>query len=183
VPHRSEHGDAVQPTKEQSLRMKRYSEELRQKQVEGERKQRENNFLRMSLRNSQKINALSEVPALRGVANVAFQEDPHVAVTQQQLPNLLSLVDTAYRIQQLSSSVNSSCAALPPAMTALESILANKDFQRGLLLNEKVRLIICVNKGSHLLQRVAFSLVADAFAPLANLGKFSRLRRRLSLFY
>ena len=147
----------VQPNKEQSLRIQKYSNDLTKKSLEAERKQRENQLLRQSIRTSQKMNRLKEQQQQQqhhhllnhqGVENGAFeQEQEHVQHVQfkdpGQILNVINNVETlcanaASNSNSSSSSPAAAAVAAEARSTAaavspmLKSLVHSQDFQKAL---------------------------------------------------
>ena len=132
-------GQFAAPNEEQSARIQRYSTELTKRGLDAERRVRENEFLRQSLRTSQKMNLLKEQPAVNVAAdNRAFEDDEagKRAVTE------------AAEVDRLLGAVAGHVPAVGQALTALKQ---SKEFAASINLFTKVRseYRICVVGGGN----------------------------------
>ena len=148
------------PTEQQSLRMKKYSDEIAKKNLEMERREKTNEFLRQSIRNSQKMAALKEgqqqqqqqqqqqtpnKTPVSGIANSAFthnEEQQHHRHHQQQpssvrmtpAPDLQSVIQMVQRLEATPGVLPGDLAA------SLKSLVSNSEFRNALSVNQKVKL-------------------------------------------
>ena len=133
------------PTEQQSLRMKQYHDEIMRKNLEVEKRHKTNEFLRHSIRNSQKMQALKENAKQQqqhGLANGGFEGHPPESPPPP--PSLQSLMEAVKRIK-LSGQGGTDVSS------ALGSIVANREFQRTYQLNQKVRYLtrVCMQQKQH----------------------------------
>ncbi|CAG0894381.1 unnamed protein product [Darwinula stevensoni] len=120
----------VQNDLEQQERVRKYQEELAQRREQEARKAAEEDFLRSSLRGSEKLQALEQKPQLSphhlndssGLVNDAYdEEDPLKSVVQDQLMNLCNgqftelteLLDCTHRLQKQLKGMGQSIDLLP----------------------------------------------------------------------
>ncbi len=123
------------PTEQESLRIKKYSEEIMRKNLESERRERHEEFLRQSLRNSQRLGALKErhraSPAAAGVNNSALDNSQQRHPQQQPVPDVEALNKALRRLEIAGVLVGDGAEAL-------KAIVHSNDFQSSLTFNQKV---------------------------------------------
>ncbi len=129
--HHHQGSGFVVPTEQQSQRMKKYSDELVKRAREAERRDKSEDFLRLSIRNSQRLNALKENSSnnISGLANGAFVGDAVEAMTKLPDPN--EVLKSVKRLQQsgvLSGDISAS----------IRTLVTSSEFQGALTLNQKV---------------------------------------------
>ncbi len=149
-----------QPTPQQSQRMKKYSEEISKRNAQIEKRERTNDFLRQSIRNSQKMNALKETARGQqqqhnaGMVNGAFEVTDSMAVAstfggQTSTPSTasvsagsvsLSSFVTAFHRLQSPGAIDGGAGdqTVSAMLDSLGSVVASKEFQRAYKLNQKV---------------------------------------------
>ncbi len=131
----------MQPTEQQSLRIKKYSEEIMRRNMESERRERGEEFLRQSLRNSQRLRALKErnreqhPSSSPGVANSAF--DTIADEEQQQRPSIPDLASVLQAMKRLEVAG----VLVGEGAEAVKAVIKDGEFQNSLTLNQKVLLL------------------------------------------
>lgn len=121
-------GSIVQPTEQQSLRMKKYSEDIKRKNLELEKRKESQEMLRLSIRNSKKMNALKEGAAngAEGVANGAFTLQEH------QVQNMPDLDEVMKALGRLEAKLGSE------KVGGVTRLFQTPEVQRAVIINQKV---------------------------------------------
>ena len=135
----------VQPNKEQSLRIQKYSNDLTKESLEADRKQRENQLLRQSIRTSQKMSRLKEQhqqpqhhPHGDGVENRGFEPEQEQLQHAQfkdpgQILNVINNVETLCANVSNSNHSDPETARSTSAVSPmLKSLVHCQDFQKAL---------------------------------------------------
>jgi len=155
----------VRPTEQQSLRMKKYSEEIIRKNLEQERRDRGEEFLRHSIRNSQRLAALKHrMGASSGLGsatmNGGFSPEgvggvgggivrSSAASRPEPLPNLEEILAAAKRLEArgvLHGVADSVLAAV--GATEVENVLTLNQKVRGSLFWQTLRMLWNVKPGT-----------------------------------
>lgn len=121
----------IQPTEQQSQRMKKYYDEINKREREAESRAKSNDLLRQSIRNSQKMIALkhSESPRpLNGYANKAFH--PEASPTVPAV-DPLALAQAVERLRGLGGP-------LAQAAEAVANVVGSGEFKNAVTLQNKV---------------------------------------------
>lgn len=155
-------GYYVRPDEQQSLRIKKYSEEIARKNLEQERRQRDEQFLRHSVRNSQKMNALKENGggpnsagrSRSGLTNNAFVSDDHNHHPEGHewtpIPDMSAMLEAAARLKKQGSSTSSAAKVIgADTVSVIDAIVNHPDFVRALTINQKVSLDAAVSRRDH----------------------------------
>uniref|UniRef100_A0A1Q3FUT3 Putative calcium/calmodulin-dependent serine protein kinase/membrane-associated guanylate kinase n=1 Tax=Culex tarsalis TaxID=7177 RepID=A0A1Q3FUT3_CULTA len=128
VPHV---GQVVEPTPDQLDSIKKFQEQLRRRREEEERIAAQNDFLRNSLRGSQRLRALqdnpvaAEKPAI-GVDNEAYADD-------EEPEKIIGYAELVSALQRLQGHLNKhGLAALAGRVTAAQSLLLGPGIARAL---------------------------------------------------
>ncbi|XP_067138667.1 protein PALS1 isoform X1 [Centruroides vittatus] len=152
-------------TEEHLGRIRKYQEDIRKRKEEEERIAKEEEFLRSSLRGSKKLQALESKPPRTGIVNTAFEleeGDSGIHPTgksadrlvgdvveggRPQPPELKRLVGVSELLHSLSriKSHYSNNGHKNEDLSAIESLLNNKTFQKVLDVHNKVQEICCFN--------------------------------------
>ena len=134
----SRNNSYVRPDEQQSQRIQMYTEELARRNLEQERRERNDDFLRHSIRNSQKMNALKESNGkpmspnhITGVSNVGFVREEDDDSRLIHVPDLSELAQTVGRLETV-GVVNGDLSVL------LNSLVSNPEFSQAVLVNQKV---------------------------------------------
>ncbi|XP_023218352.1 uncharacterized protein LOC111620621 [Centruroides sculpturatus] len=162
-------GDVVEGGRPQPPELKRLveheKEDIRKRKEEEERIAKEEEFLRSSLRGSKKLQALESKPPRTGIVNTAFEleeGDSGIHPTgksadrlvgdvveggRPQPPELKRLVGVSELLHSLSriKSHYSNNGHKNEDLSAIESLLNNKTFQKVLDVHNKVQEICCFN--------------------------------------
>lgn len=123
-------GQVVEPTADQLDSIKKFQEQLRRRREEEERIAAQNDFLRNSLRGSQRLRALqdnpvSEKPAI-GVDNEAYADD-------EEPEKIIGYAELVSALQRLQGHLNKhGLAALAGRVTAAQSLLLGPGIARAL---------------------------------------------------
>lgn len=133
-------------TQDETNRMKKYEEELKQRR---EREEAEI-MLRSSLRSSQKLQALASghPPEIKptGVVNEAFnQEQDQLPLSEpsSETPSINELIQSLQRIQTV---LKSNGHRISEDMTLVAQLLTNPEFQKVLAVHNKVQETWCLNR-------------------------------------
>jgi hypothetical protein len=119
--------------------MKKYSEEIAKRNAQIERRERTSDFLRQSIRNSQKINLLKEGAAgAAGMANGGYESTDFPAAQ----PNV-SLSTFVAAFQRMRGDADPDDEHMSQLVESLGSVVANRDFQKAYKLNQKVNRALC----------------------------------------
>ena len=130
-------------TPEEQRRIKKYEAEIAKRTAEEGRKQQQDEFLRHSIRNSQKMRALKEQASLRsppqGAFNAGFSPDSSIHSDNSSLAahtaaDLMALVD---RISN-SQDILSVHPEMPESLSRIKALFGDARFQKSLLFAQKV---------------------------------------------
>jgi len=138
IPNDQNHVE-VTPSKEQYERIARYQQEIKQLRVEKDAKLREEEFLRSSMRQSERLRALENTssnfgPAVKGVSNAGYSSMGEESVSQTS-------------ISQVTEALNRLKLSLPKstldALFNLEDLVQAPDFVVGLDVCNKLQSVWC----------------------------------------
>ncbi|XP_065088888.1 protein PALS1 isoform X2 [Ochlerotatus camptorhynchus] len=123
-------GQVVEPTPDQLNSIKKFEEQLRRRREEEERIAAQNDFLRNSLRSSQRLRALQDNPVVEkpasGVENEAYIED-------EEPEKIIGYGELVSALQRLQGHLNKhGLAALAGRVTAAQSLLLGPGIARAL---------------------------------------------------
>ncbi|XP_040161681.1 uncharacterized protein LOC120899657 isoform X1 [Anopheles arabiensis] len=132
-------GQVLEPTPDQLDSIKKFQEQLRRRREDEERIAAQNDFLRNSLRGSQRLRALQDNPIEKppvGVDNEAYADDEVVAVAAEKIIGYGELVAA---LQRLQGHLNKhGLAALAGRVTAAQSLLLGPGIARALAVRTAV---------------------------------------------
>nr|XP_019532860.1 MAGUK p55 subfamily member 5-A isoform X5 [Aedes albopictus] len=123
-------GQVVEPTPDQLNSIKKFEEQLRRRREEEERIAAQNDFLRNSIRGSQKLRHLQDNPVVEkptiGVDNEAYTED-------EEPEKIIGYGELVSALQRLQGHLNKhGLAALAGRVTAAQSLLLGPGIARAL---------------------------------------------------
>jgi len=135
------------PTPQQSERIKKYGEDIARRTAEQERKAAQNEFLRHSIRNSQKMRALKENGAKKAMAegksNFAFKTGDEGEEIDMTPLNQTSIDNLAATVERLAANPNlqnlaSRDVSTREAIKSLRSLFNDQRFQRSYQFAQKI---------------------------------------------
>ncbi|XP_058117237.1 protein PALS1 [Anopheles coustani] len=139
VPNASQHqhiGQVLEPTPDQLDSIKKFQEQLRRRREDEERIAAQNDFLRNSLRGSQRLRALQDNPIEKppvGVDNEAYADDEVV------VEKVIGYSELVAALQRLQGHLNKhGLAALAGRVTAAQSLLLGPGIARALAVRTAV---------------------------------------------
>ncbi|XP_053659329.1 uncharacterized protein LOC128708378 [Anopheles marshallii] len=138
VPIASQHqhiGQVLEPTSEQLDSIKKFQEQLRRRREDEERIAAQNDFLRNSLRGSQRLRALQDNPIEKppvGVDNEAYADD-------EVVEKIIGYSELVAALQRLQGHLNKhGLATLAGRVTAAQSLLLGPGIARALAVRTAV---------------------------------------------
>uniref|UniRef100_A0A4Y0BPU3 Guanylate kinase-like domain-containing protein n=2 Tax=Anopheles funestus TaxID=62324 RepID=A0A4Y0BPU3_ANOFN len=138
VPIASQHqhiGQVLEPTPDQLDSIKKFQEQLRRRREDEERIAAQNDFLRNSLRGSQRLRALQDNPIEKppvGVDNEAYADD-------EVVEKIIGYSELVAALQRLQGHLNKhGLAALAGRVTAAQSLLLGPGIARALAVRTAV---------------------------------------------
>ncbi|XP_035896121.1 uncharacterized protein LOC118505024 isoform X2 [Anopheles stephensi] len=138
VPNASQHqhiGQVLEPTPDQLDSIKKFQEQLRRRREDEERIAAQNDFLRNSLRGSQRLRALQDNPIEKppvGVDNEAYADD-------EVVEKIIGYSELVAALQRLQGHLNKhGLAALAGRVTATQSLLLGPGIARALAVRTAV---------------------------------------------
>ncbi|KAF4528244.1 hypothetical protein B566_EDAN014402 [Ephemera danica] len=141
------------PTRDQLESIRKFQEALRKRKEEEERVAQEKEFLRSSLRDSRKLQALESRPPPRppsGVVNDGYSSTEDVemveisstvsttSVTQEPLHRIVSFGELAAALQRLGALLRKHGRGLEAQLAAVQTLLLSAEFGRALATHNKV---------------------------------------------
>lgn len=127
------------PTPQQSERMKKYGEDIARRAAEQERKAVQNEFLRHSIRNSQKMRALKEngLRNKEGKANFAYKTGDEV---EDSVLSKYSTMDLTATVERLASNpdLQTLDSSTRDTIKSLRSLLNDQRFQKSYQFAQKI---------------------------------------------
>ena len=133
------HSGSVTPSKEQYERIVKYQAEIKAVRQDKESRLREDEFLRNSMRQSDRLRALeasgrsSRGPGVRGVSNAGYS-------TVGEEPRQPSVTEVQEALKRLKLSLPDSCL---DALQAAEAVVSRPDFGVGLDVCQKLQAAWC----------------------------------------
>lgn len=143
------------PTPQQSERIKKYGEDIARRTAEQERKAAQNEFLRHSIRNSQKMRALKENGAKKamaeGKANFAFKTGDEGEEIDMTPLNQTSIDNLAATVERLAANPNlqnlaSRDVSTREAIKSLRSLFNDQRFQKSYQFAQKIESALATAK-------------------------------------
>uniref|UniRef100_A0A182MG91 Guanylate kinase-like domain-containing protein n=1 Tax=Anopheles culicifacies TaxID=139723 RepID=A0A182MG91_9DIPT len=138
VPNASQHqhiGQVLEPTPDQLDSIKKFQEQLRRRREDEERIAAQNDFLRNSLRGSQRLRALQDNPIEKppvGVDNEGYADD-------EVVEKIIGYSELVAALQRLQGHLNKhGLAALAGRVTAAQSLLLGPGIARALAVRTAV---------------------------------------------
>ncbi|XP_043206273.1 uncharacterized protein LOC122372769 isoform X2 [Amphibalanus amphitrite] len=133
-----------EPGREQMERIRKYQEDIRRDREMRDKRSKEEEFLRSSLRGSEKMKRLEHKPAPTGFVNNGYDAHAHDA-DHVTAPGGIELAELLASLKQIQRALKASGAGLQQELAVAQSLLTSPEFQRVLAVHNKVQEIWCFN--------------------------------------
>ncbi|XP_037072278.1 MAGUK p55 subfamily member 5-like isoform X2 [Pollicipes pollicipes] len=130
-----------EPSREQMERIRKYQEDIRRDREMREKRSKEEEFLRSSLRGSEKMKRLEQRPAPTGFVNNGY--DAHGPEHATAAAGGIELSELLASLKQIQRALRSDGRGLQHELAAAQALLTSPEFQRVLAVHNKVQEIWC----------------------------------------